>query len=300
MRTIAVTGSTGMIGKEVVKVLKKKGYEVKEFTIEGRRGNVENIEEVEAFLEKVDGVIHLAAKIDLATTWLEFYKINVIGSKNIAEISAKRKIRTVMVSTIMVFGETGGKIGNEQWDKRTQSENKYVLSKILALKEVEMVNLKVVTVYPTIVVDKEKIRDKKAVYSGFSRWIWKNIGGGIPGGIMAAIGPKNRRMNMVEVGDVAVGIVLAWEIGVEGDDYILGGENIEVGVYLKLISQKLDINRMNFRIPEWPFRLVKNMAKYFNLPSILVNLSLSIGGDMYFSSKKARQILGYRPTWKLM
>lgn len=263
-KIVGVTGSTGMIGKKVVEVLIKKGYKVKEMG----KGRLENEKDVKSFMNNCDGVIHLAAIMSLDYGWEKFYKVNVMGSKNIAKHANKKKIRMLMVSSIVVFKDADGAVRDEKWPKRDTSANYYIRSKIEADKEVNKTNKNVITVYPTVVFDKSIL---------------------MPSKIMALLGNKNRYINIVEVGDMAKGIVEAFEKGEEGEGYILGGVNLKVG----------DYNNSYFRIPIWPFKLIENLSKYLPVSKMLVNISKTVGGNMNFSSDKAKSKFGYRPSWKL-
>ena len=118
---IAITGSSGFIGKHLVKSIKSKGHQVR--LIQKLRGtNVFKINDISTFdnwakaLEGVDIVIHCASRVhgfDKPTeeTYHEFEKINVLATKKIAMQSAKSKVkRLIFLSTIKVNGERQKKV----------------------------------------------------------------------------------------------------------------------------------------------------------------------------------------------
>ena len=122
---ILVTGSTGMIGNQLVTALLDKGYEV--VGVDRRRGNDEralnfeidllDIEAVKNIIEenKVDRIIHLAALAHSSNgekfSYDDYYKSNVICAKNIFEVA--RSIPVLHISTIDVFGFTEGIVSVE-------------------------------------------------------------------------------------------------------------------------------------------------------------------------------------------
>jgi len=146
-------------------------------------------------------------------------------------------------------------------------------------------------VMPSVVIAKETLL-RKIVPSGswWLNWLWNNLGGGIPGGIMSAIGDKNRIINMVDVNDVANGIVLAMEKGKLGDEYILAGENIKVIDQLKKMSEYLHKSYLKVRIPYW----------IVNIYNIICGKKMIVEPvDMVCDSSKAINELGYKINWHL-
>lgn len=282
MKVVGVTGSSGFIGRRVVEVLESRGYKVKALNHD-ETGDVSNLKGIEKWFKDIDGVIHLAAVIGLEHTKREFYKTNVIGTRNIVSLAKKYGVKAVVASTIMVFNETKDLEKDEWWNKKKSSNNKYVQSKLRAELEIKKYNEEAVVVYPCIVVDKNKLNNYGFKGNFLMKFIWELLGGGIPGGIMAMIGNGSRYMNIVELDDVAEGIVLALEKGKNGEDYIIGGVNITAKNYLKMMRKITGKAGVNIRIPSWITR----------------RMGIGEPEGMFFSSKKAEMNLGYKPKWKL-
>ena len=110
---ILVTGAKGMLGQDLCPILEDEGYEVIETDIDNLDiTNLENTQEV-IKENKPDIVIHLAAytNVDKAEEDKETaYKINTLGTRNIAQTCREAGITLVYISTDYVFdGEKEGK-----------------------------------------------------------------------------------------------------------------------------------------------------------------------------------------------
>ncbi len=102
---VLVTGSTGFIGKHLVKELKKTGFQVKEFSLsEGK--DLLNREDLKQELFGVQAVIHLAALLDETKSLEELRKVNVLGTENLLKECAEQRIeKFIYLSTTGVYGD---------------------------------------------------------------------------------------------------------------------------------------------------------------------------------------------------
>lgn len=126
MRTILVTGASGMIGSHVVQSLLQDGYKVAGVDIKDgfiKDGNylfhavdLGDINAIEAVFEKEqpERVIHLAALAHpLGKSDLDFKRIthiNVECAENIFKVAEKHKVPVLFISTVDVLGMTRGLI----------------------------------------------------------------------------------------------------------------------------------------------------------------------------------------------
>ena len=105
---IIITGSSGFLGKRLVKSLSKRNHDIFEYDILNGY-DILNIEQLEKlFIEyNPDSIIHLAACSDL-NIYREkpeiSYKINVIGTRNILKICNKHNVRLLFASTCCCYG----------------------------------------------------------------------------------------------------------------------------------------------------------------------------------------------------
>jgi nucleoside-diphosphate-sugar epimerase len=127
---ILLTGSRGMVGKEVLKILKKKN-EITEFDY-SLGDDILNKEKLDKKMKGIECVIHLAGIID--TDAKNLWEVNVTGTKNVlnSAINAGAK-KFVFMSTTGVYGETKGIT-----DEKTpiNPKNKYEKSKAKGEEEV--------------------------------------------------------------------------------------------------------------------------------------------------------------------
>ncbi|MEM0118879.1 MAG: SDR family NAD(P)-dependent oxidoreductase [Thermofilaceae archaeon] len=119
---VLVTGGAGFIGSHLVRRLVQSGYEVVVFDnfstgssenlgelmgdIEVIEGDVRDREAVEAVAQQADGVVHLAALIDVAESLQKpflYLDVNVRGTLNVLE-AARRAGVFVFASSAAVYG----------------------------------------------------------------------------------------------------------------------------------------------------------------------------------------------------
>lgn len=118
-----VTGATGTLGPELVRLLKSAGFPVRAIArhrpatdtlpsgVEFLTGDICNGEFVQKALEGVKFVFHLAAKLHIpnpnAELFAEYRRINTEGTRRLAEASVTAGVkRVVYFSTIAVYGST--------------------------------------------------------------------------------------------------------------------------------------------------------------------------------------------------
>jgi len=118
---ILVTGVKGQLGYDIVKECKKRGIEAVGVDLEEM--DITRATEVEKVISEanVDAVIHCAAytAVDAAEENEDICrKVNVVGTKNIAEVCQKLSLKLMYFSTDYVFN---GK-GDSDWQEYDQRE----------------------------------------------------------------------------------------------------------------------------------------------------------------------------------
>jgi len=109
---VLVTGSEGFIGRNLVKYLKDRGFEVFSLDISGGelRLDVTEFDTLSRSLSNIDfdAVIHLAAIANIPESIKDPYKcfkVNVYGTLNILEIASRKNIRRfIYASSANVYG----------------------------------------------------------------------------------------------------------------------------------------------------------------------------------------------------
>jgi len=101
-----VSGSNGFLGKYLCKALVQEGFEVIGYDRNDGK-DITDFETLKKSLDGIDYVFHLAAELDEKGKDLK--KINVDGTKNILEASAKQRVKKfIFLSTTGVLGNFRG------------------------------------------------------------------------------------------------------------------------------------------------------------------------------------------------
>lgn len=125
---VFVTGANGFVGKTLVPYLTKNNHEVVAATRD-LYGDFSNLENWEIFLQQIDAVIHLAARVHIMNDLAinpdsEFQKMNVEGTIRLAKAAKKTGVkRFIFLSSIKVNGEETHNIPFTANDKPMQRLN---------------------------------------------------------------------------------------------------------------------------------------------------------------------------------
>ena len=137
-KTLLLTGSSGFLGKEVIKILYKK-YK---FFEEVRKKNknkiycdLNNIKKIRLILEKLkpDIIVNLAAEVNLSNKTKKMFNVNSICPKIFARYCKKNNKYLVQASTVLVHKKS--EIYN--YNSKLDPENYYGKTKLLAEKKIK-------------------------------------------------------------------------------------------------------------------------------------------------------------------
>lgn len=155
VRTALVTGATGLLGNNVVRLLLAQGVRVRalvrsaekarrqfgDLPVEIVIGDMENVGGFASALADVEVIFHTAAffrdNYSGGTHWAELHRINVVGTADLLKAAYAAGVRRfVHTSSIAVLqGPEGGSI-NETMLRPEQNADDYYRSKILSDREV--------------------------------------------------------------------------------------------------------------------------------------------------------------------
>jgi nucleoside-diphosphate-sugar epimerase len=304
-----VTGATGFIGGQLVRKLRARGDDVVALVRDGgKAGELSGLgcELVEGDLSSSDAIRHGTAGCDAAFHIAAVYKVgipksergamheaNVAGTERVldAAIVAGAK-RIVYVSTVGVFGNTGGKVVDESYHRADDKflscyeETKY-LAHQAAVDRIRA-GAPIVIVQPGGVYGPDD-------HSELGNMIDQTRTGKLKLLMFPALG-----FNLVHVEDVADGVLLAHDRGNVGECYVLGGEISTMGELVEKVSElsgrkapkrELPPALMKLSIPIGPL-----VGRMLGFPPNLAELIRSSDGVTYWATdEKARRELGYAP-----
>jgi dihydroflavonol-4-reductase len=308
--TALVTGATGFVGSAVARKLLNRGESVRVMARESSdKSNLDGLDveivtgdltdkaSLKAACLGCDRLYHVAADYRLWTLDpAEMLKANVEGSRDIILSAAEAGVtRMVYCSSVAVLG-TDPEPPHGTEDTPVTYANMigpYKQSKFLAEEAVREIiknqNLYVVIVNPSTPIGP---RDIKPTPTG--RMIVEAASGRMPAYV-------DTGLNIAHVDDVAEGHLLAMDKGVTGERYILGGENMTLREILTDIAGIVGRKPPKVCIPHnaiLPFaalaegwaRITRGEEPFATLDGIKMAKK-----KMFFSSDKAKRVLGYSP-----
>jgi dihydroflavonol-4-reductase len=305
-----VTGATGFVGAAVARALLARGIAVRVFArprsdrsnlqglpVEVFEGDLTTARDGRRALAGCTTLYHVAARY---TLWeaqpRELYRANVQATATLMHAALEAGIaRVVYTSTVGAVGlPSDGSPGDERTPlPRSQLVGHYKRSKFLAertvIAQVHRAGLPAVIVNPSTPMG---IGDVKPTPTG--KIIVDFLNGRMPAYI-------DTGLNVVDVGDVAIGHLLAAERGRTGERYILGNENISLANLLRLLAELSGLPAPQRAIP---YGIALGAACAGELLALAARIPppVPLAGvrmgrkKMYFSPAKAREELGLPVT----
>ncbi|HSR08604.1 MAG TPA: hopanoid-associated sugar epimerase [Bryobacteraceae bacterium] len=258
MKPVLVTGATGFVGWHVARQLLERGERVRALVRDPLRSaqalaELAGIETVPGDLRDEDSLVsavsgcgtvyHVAADYRLwAPRPEEMYRSNVDGTRNLLAAARKAGVeRCVYTSTVGCIGIRRGHLGSEDTPAGLEEmQGPYKRSKFLA-EEVALQfageGFPVVIVNPTAPVGDHDFRPTPT-----GKIVVDFLRGAMPAYL-------DTGLNVVYVGDVAAGHLLACERGRVGERYILGGENLTLQQIFGKLEEVTGMRAPTMRIP---------------------------------------------------
>jgi dihydroflavonol-4-reductase len=308
MSLVLVTGASGFIGAAVVRALLARGdgvrvlmrptsdrRNVEGLPVEVRVGSLDEPETLAAAVAGCRFLFHVAADYRL---WVRdpetMYRTNVAGTEHLMRAALAAGVeRIVYTSSVAVIGLGGDGPSDETTPSRAEDMiGPYKHSKFLAEERVRALvateRLPAVIVNPSTPIGP---RDVKPTPTG--RMILEAAAGRMPGFV-------DTGLNVVHVDDVAAGHLLALEKGAVGERYILGGENLTLVEILAIVATACGRKAPGVKLPIAslvPVAFVAEaVAQVTGREPFVTRDGLRMARHkMWFSSEKARRVLGYAP-----
>ncbi len=304
-----VTGATGFIGSNVVRMLLKRDWTVcalvrpdsdrknlEGLDVEFAEGDLRDLDSIKRGMTGCELVFHVAA---LYSFWVRprklIYDVNVEGTRNVLQAALEKKVeRVVYTSSVAALGLPKGE---KPADETTpvvfnQIIGDYKKSKYLA----EQVALEYAEKFPVVIVNPSfpvGPGDIKPTPTG--QTILDFLNRKMPAYV-------DTGMNVVDVENVALGHLLAAEKGRVGERYILGGENVTMKQMLALLAEITGLPAPHVRLPHYPILALSYLNAGFCrlapgcIPRMTPETIRMSRHLMFFDSGKAIEELGLPQT----
>ena len=306
---VFLTGGTGFIGQPLTKTLLRRGWSVlalvrnpgspqaRALTRLGAQcvaGDVTDRESMRVGMTGADVVIHNAGWYEMGIpsgARKLMHAVNVTGTDNVLSLALALDIpRTVYVSTVACFGDTGAEVRDETYHQQTPYRSYYEQTKAASHEvalQYQQRGLPLIMICPAHVVGP----NDHSPYGYFVRMYVNRL---LPPFAWA----PNTVHSPVHVREVAEGIALATEKGKLGETYILAGETTSLRLLFGLWATKPGGFQIRFFVPFWlaslMFAPLEPVQRWLRLPAFISRETVSSNqGSMSFSSAKAQRELGW-------
>ena len=301
---VFVTGGTGFIGANLVRLLVQQGYTVRSLVRPfSRLANLEGLDveivkgdlndaELWRQMQGCQVLFHVAAYYSLWQADQEaLYRHNVLGTRNVLAAARRAGIeRTVYTSSVAAIGvgELGEIVDETHQTPLDDLVGHYKKSKFLAeqeAKQAAQAGQEVVIVNPTSPIGPFDIKPTPT-----GDIVLRFLRRGMPFYL-------DTGLNFIDVRDVAWGHLLALEEGKSGDRYILGHQNLTLKELFDQLAQITGISAPQRTVPPWlPLTVAwideRILAPLGKPPSVPLDGVRMAKQRMYYDASKAVQELG--------
>ena len=240
---IAVTGSAGLLGSEIVRQLINSGHQVRALynsnlpvfdspLVELFECDILDVVQIEKAFEGITQIYHCAALVSFKSDDVNaLYKINVEGTGNVVNAAISNNVNKLLyVSSVATLGRPGGAVVTETspWNEKAKTSN-YARSKYLAEMEVwrgSAEGLNVAIINPSVILGAgDWSRGSTAIFrSVFNEFPWYTDG----------------ETGFVDVRDVARAAILLMRSEVTQERFIINGANLPFKKLFSMVAESFN------------------------------------------------------------
>jgi dihydroflavonol-4-reductase len=300
---VFVTGGAGFIGRRVVALLLGRGDSVvcpvrdparaPELAAAGAQVVASDLSDVTRLTDQMggsDGLIHLAGSYRIGIRPAErpaMWDANVGATERVLDAAIAAGLpRMVYVSTVNVFGNTGGAIVDETYrrDLGLGFLSWYDETKFRAHQAAEE---RIARGAPIVIVQPGGVYGPND-HSGAGGQVRLAFEGRLPYRALDDVG-----LSWVHVDDLAAGIVAALDRGRVGESYVMAGPSLRLAEATALAATLGGRRLPAIRMPTPLLRLMTPFGGLIGQPNLREVIAASDGVTYWASSAKARRELGF-------
>lgn len=309
---ILVTGAGGFLGRHLCRALQGKGHKVVNFSrsaypdlkeqgIETIRGDISDGATVEAAMQGIDAVFHVASKVGIWGKYDDYFRTNVMGTQNIIDGCKKQGIKKLIYtsSPSVVFGKESLCGVDEKQSYPAEYISHYAETKGLAEQRILAANdenLATVALRPHL------------IFGPGDHHIFPRIVERARTGKLKRIGNGNNMVDVIYVKNAVDAHISAFEklepgSAIAGKAYFLGQENpVNLWDFIDDILVRHKVEPLTDKISDKAaYKIGWLMEKGYGLlgiksePPMTRFMALQLSCSHYFNHKNAEKDLGYVP-----
>ena len=309
-----VTGGTGLLGSHIVEQLRKRAMPVRVLVrpgsdrrwletqdVEFIEGDITNASSLARACEGVDAVYHSAAKVGDWGPWEDFQRITIDGTQNIVDAAIAAGVRRfVHISSISCYGyhtrdievdetfELGYKLYKWAYYSRSKIAAERIVWKAHKEGKIEVTVIRPAWIYGP--------RDRTTI----ARLVRM-----IKGRKAKILGPGDNRLNVVYAGNIAEGAITAAGLPeANGEAYNCSNDgDITQREYFDLLAKAMGMPPIKKHAPYkaayfagFVLEVLGHLFRSQKPPFITRYAVWLMGRRSYFTAKKARRELNWKPT----
>ncbi len=307
---ILVTGGTGFLGSYLLRYLVDNGYTsivaLKRVTsrmdlvepiktkVEWVEGDILDLGVLEDVISRVDYVFHCAAMVSFFPKDAKrMSKVNVEGTANLVNLSLEYNIKKfIHVSSTAAVGR---RKKLTEIDEKTNWESsdynsRYAITKFLSEQEVwrgQAEGLNIAIVNPSVIMGSGFWNEGPAA---FFKMVWNGLKFYSTG-----------KTGFVDVRDVAKFMILLLESDIEGERYILNGQNLDFRYVFNTIALHLGVKKPSIKVTPFleaiSWRLLAIPAFFTGkAPAITKETAQSSGRIFLYDNSKSKSAFNFKYT----